>query len=40
MLVTEDGIVICVRDEHPAKLESPIDIREEVILISANDEHP
>ena len=36
--VTEEGIVICVNDEHPLKAEFPIEVTEEEIVICVNDE--
>ena len=36
----QDGIVICVNDEHSLKEESPIEVTEEGIVICVNDEHP
>ena len=34
--VTEDGIVICVNDEHSLKAESPIEVTEDGIVICVN----
>ena len=36
----EEGIVICVNDEHPEKALHPIEVIEEGIIIFVNDEHP
>ena len=36
----DDGIVICVNDEHPQKAFLPIEVTEEGIVICVNDEHP
>ena len=38
--VTEEGMAICVNDEHPEKAQSPILVTEERIVICVNDEHP
>ena len=40
MLADDEGIMICVSDEHPSKAEFPISVTEEGIVISVNDEHP
>ena len=34
----DDGIVICVNDEHPLKASFPIEVTEEGIVICVNDE--
>ena len=34
--VTDDGIAICVSDEHPEKAPSPIEVTDEGIVISFN----
>ena len=36
----DDGIVICVNDEHPEKASFPIEVTEEGNVICVNDEHP
>ena len=38
--ITEEGIVICVNDEHPLKALFPIEVTEEGIVICVNAEHP
>ena len=40
MKVTEDGIFICVSDEHPLKALSPIDVTVFGMFICVRDEHP
>ena len=36
----DDGIVICVNDEHPLKASLLIEVTEEEIVICVNEEHP
>ena len=38
-LSIDDGIVICVNDEHPSKALSPIEVTDDGIMICVNDEH-
>ena len=38
-VLIDDGIVICVNDEHPEKALYPIEATEEGIEICFNDEH-
>ena len=39
-LLIDDGIVICVSDEHSSKAEFPIEVTDDGIAICVNNEHP
>ena len=38
-VTTEEGIDICVNDEHPQKAQFPIEVAEDGIVICFNDKH-
>ena len=39
MILNDDGIVICVNDEHLEKAQNPIEFTDDGIMICVNNEH-